>query len=287
MIKRTPPRHMHTLEVANTLGEGVQWRASDSALWWTDIQACRLYRMQWPSQDVTSWRTPERLCSFTFPSDGSNQILAAFESGFAMFEPSTGDTHWLVRPQGLCEGVRLNDGRADPAGRFWAGSMNEIDPEESPDGVLYRLDGNSDAVAVFEGIGISNGLCWSPAGDRMYFADTAKQLVYFADYDLGTGSPGQLQPWLNISDGAPDGAVTDAAGNLWIAIWGGSRVDCFSPAGELLESVALPVPQPTCPAFGGPDNELLFVTSARDGLSTDQLERHPQSGGLFIYHCPP
>jgi L-arabinonolactonase len=280
------PRHLDTIEVTNTLGEGILWRASDSSVWWTDIQACRLYRMRWPSKDVESWPTPERLCSFACPDDDSDRMLAAFEGGFATFEPSTGDLRWLDKPDGLGGGVRMNDGRMDPAGRFWAGSMNEDAPAENPTGVLYRLDANTRATAVVRNVGISNGLCWSPDGGHMYFADTIKNAVYRADYDLETGSPGPLQPWLEITDGAPDGAVTDSRGNLWIAIWGGSRVDCYSPAGQKLDSITLPVPQPTCPAFGGPDDTLMFITSARDGLSKDMLTQHPQSGAVFVYELP-
>ncbi len=277
------PRHLDTIEVANTLGEGVLWRARDSSVWWTDIQACRVYRMRWPSKDIESWPTPERLGSFAFPDDDSETMVAAFESGFAMFEPATGNLRWLDKPAGLGGSVRLNDGRMDPAGRFWAGSMNEENPVDDPRGILYRLETDSPAKAIVPNVGISNGLCWSPSGDRMYFADSSRNVVYRSDYDVETGSPGPLQPWLNITDGAPDGAVTDSLGNLWIAIWGGSRIDGYSPTGQNFQSILLPVPQPTCPAFGGPDNELMFITSARDGLSAEMLEQYPQSGALFVY----
>jgi L-arabinonolactonase len=280
------PCLLDTIEVGNTLGECVLWRSRESSIWWTDIQAKKVYRMRWPSKEVTSWPTPERLGSFAFPDDDSDRMVAAFESGFAMFEPSTGETRWLDRPAELGGRMRLNDGRADPAGRFWAGSMNEDNPGEEPTGILYRLDANSAARAVVHDIGISNGLCWSPDGDRMYFADSAKKIVYRAEYRLDTGLPGPLQPWLKIPHGAPDGAVTDARGNLWIAIWGGSRVDCYSAAGKKLASIALPTPQPTCLAFGGPDGKLMFITSARDGLSKEMLERYPQSGALFVYTIP-
>lgn len=274
---------MRSIEVANSLGECVLWRDSDATAWWTDIFDRRLYRLDWASQQVTSWETPSRLGCFGFIEGDNDRLLVAFEEGFAVFEPTSADVRWLDKPTGLRPGVRMNDGRVDPAGRFWAGSMNEQDPQADRCGCLYRLDSSGKATSLVDGIGISNAICWSPDAATMYYADTARGLVYCADYDVEQGQPSEFRPFIEISDGAPDGAVTDENANLWIAIWGGSRVDCWSPGGEWLDSIDVPALQPTCPAFGGPDNNLLFVTSATVWLSEAELQKSPSSGALFVY----
>jgi len=136
---------------------------------------------------------------------------------------------------------------------------------------------------VRSGIGIANGLCWAPDGTVIYFADSLAGVVERAPFDVETGRAGVFKAFATVRDRAPDGAVTDAQGNYWCAVWGGARVDGFDAQGQHIASIPVPAPQPTCPAFGGPDHSLLFVTSARIDLDADTLAAFPQSGSLFIF----
>ncbi len=278
-------RLVETIEVANVLGEGVLWRASDETLWWTDIQARRLYRMGWPNKDISIFETPERLGSFGFVAARDDLLIAAFESGFALFHPESAAIHWLARPPELGDGVRLNDGRVDPFGRFWAGSMVErtLADNEKPDGRLYMLDENGRAHARASGVHIANGLCWSPAGDRIYFSDSMRNKIQSAPFDEAGAGDIAFTPFARTEDGSPDGAVTDRDGRYWSALWGGARVACFSPAGDEVFSLPIDAPQPTCLAFGGANGDLLFVTSARDDMSEAALAASPNSGAVFVF----
>lgn len=278
-------RLIETVETADTLGEGVLWRVSDRSVWWTDIQARRLHRLAWPSLALETYTTPERLGSFGFVAGRDDLLIAAFESGFAVYAPESGHVTWLYRPAGLGPGVRLNDGRTDPQGRFWAGSMMErpVEEGEQPGGALYRLSAEGQAEAMLRGIRISNGLCWSAEGDRIYFADSPLGEIRSAPFDANSGTFGEFETFARFKGEAPDGAVTDAEGCVWTALWGGGRVARISPAGEEIASVEIDAPQPTCPAFGGPDANLLFVVSARDGLTAEQLKAQPLSGALFVF----
>ncbi|RFB04584.1 SMP-30/gluconolactonase/LRE family protein [Parvularcula marina] len=280
---------IEVIDVGNELGEGVLWRASDQTVWWADILSMRLYRFNWDDHGVTSFRTPARLTAFSFVEGTDAVLLAAFDEGLAYFEPETGRTEWLDRPDALAgKGVRLNDGRTDPQGRFWVGSMVEGQNEggELASGTLYRVDVDEKLVPVMGGIRISNGLAWSPDGSELYFADSPTGKVSRASFNKATGEPGPFADWLSIEDASPDGGMTDAEGYYWSALWGGSRVHRYSPSGELELSLKISCPQPTCVAFGGPRLDHLIITSARTELSDDVLSEHPLSGGLYIFETP-
>lgn len=265
------------IDVANTLGEGVVWRASDQTVWWTDIQERRMFRLTWPAGSVQSFGLAERLGSFGLVEGDDRRFVCAFESGFALFEPETGKIDWLARPPELeAHNVRLNDGKVGPDGSFWAGSMHEGDGETPCETGFYRLAGASGARLEIPGLGIPNGLAWSPSGNAMYYADTVEGVIRRRDEKGGSSVFAKPQA------GAPDGATVDSEGRYWSALWGGGRLAVYSPDGDALSAVELPAPQPTCPAFGGPDMNLIFVTSAREGLDGQSLSAFPKSGGLFV-----
>lgn len=278
-------RLVETIGVANILGEGVLWRASDETLWWTDIHAKKLFHLHWRSHRVTSFDLPERLCSFGFVAGRDDLLIAAFESGFAILKPESAGVYWLARPAELGDGVRLNDGRVDPFGRFWAGAMVERDlrDNETPHARLYMLDGEGKSHIRAGGVHISNGLCWSPSGDRVYYSDSMRNEIRSARFNRDGKDALSFQRFAKTRKGSPDGAVTDCEGRYWSALWGGSRVACFTPAGEEVYTLPIDAPQPTCPAFGGPKGNLLFVTSARDGLSEAALAASPTSGAVFVF----
>lgn len=268
-----------TLEVNNVLGEGVIWDNRTQLLWWTDIQSSLLY--SWSFDDkLTQYPLPERLGSFGLTADPL-QFICAFESGFAFFAPTQQSIEWVckIEPANPC--TRLNDGRVDRQGNFWAGSMNE----ESSDRIaaLYRLSQDGPQL-MLDDIYISNSLCWNKAGNRMYYADSPSRCIRQYSFDSNNGELGERQDFAHTERGAfPDGACVDAQDNLWSAQWGAGKVRCYSPKGEQISEVNVPCPQPSCVTFGGPDMAHIFVTSAREGLSEQQLSQSPESGNLFIY----
>jgi len=279
-----PPRLIETIDVGDALGEGVLWRSSDSSVWWTDIVGRRVHRMSWPGLKLETFETPERLGSFAFVAGADEVMVAAFETGFALYRPRSGDVGWLSALFTPGAGVRLNDGRVDPAGRFWSGSMVESEGVDPASGALYRVDESGAASHVRDGLRIANGICWSVDGTRMHYADSAARTLYVAPYDAATGAVGNAEVFARTPDGAfPDGAVMDARDVLWTALWGGGAVACFDPAGRRVGDIDIPATQPSCPGFGGDALDVLFVTSARDGMDAAALAEDSAAGHLFIF----
>lgn len=275
---------IQTLDVKNVLGEGVLWHAASQSLWWTDIHGQLLYRLDWQKQIVSHWTLPEGLTAFTVLSTKPVKILGSFKSGFAYYWPQSGHIEWLARPEAHIEGNRFNDGRLDRQGRFWAATMVE-DDQGQPRGVLYRLDGK-DCVAQIDNLRIPNALCWSSDSKRMYHTDSPSKTIWRYDFDPQSGEVGQGRHFATVPQGEPDGAIIDADDHLICALWGGKALARFAPDGELESIHPLPVSQPTCVALGGPDMNLLFVTSATDGLSEEQLATEPLAGSLLVYESP-
>jgi sugar lactone lactonase YvrE len=273
---------MDTIHVGNTLGEGVIWDIETQSLWWTDIHAKHLYCYDWQAKAVEHFATPERLCSFGFVK-GSRALIAAFESGFALYDPRSASLDWFARPKPDKPGTRFNDGRVDRQGRFWAGTMAESEANRGH-AHLYSVDGAGRLVRRESGIMISNGICWSPDSRRFYFADSQRGAIYVYDFVAADGAISNRRVFARASDGAhPDGANVDNEGFLWSAHWGAARVVRYAPDGSIDRVLEVPTRQPTCVAFGGPDLNILFVTSARDGLTPEELEAQPSAGDVFVY----
>ena len=278
------PQLIDIIAVGNTLGEGVQWDDEAESLWWTDIQSRLLYRYHLPSGRLSTFPTPERLCSFGFVENSTN-LIVAFERGFALYNPVSGDTRWLARPDAVGHGVRFNDGKVDCLGRFWAGTMVEDDdPLNRPEGILYSFNNNFELYQHETGIGISNGICWSPDSTRLYFADSARRIIYSYDFERNSGMLDKRRIFVETGHGAfPDGAEIDSDGCLWSAHWGAGRIVRYTPSGKTDAVLTLPVSQPTCVTFGGHGYELLFITSAREGLGENILNEQPLDGNVFVF----
>ena len=266
---------------ANTLGEGPLWNDRDGKLWWTDIHESRLHRYDPDSGAVETFETPERLCSYAFLPDKGDRILAAFETGLAYYDVATKTADWIARPeQGT--GRRFNDGRTDRQGRFWVGTLVEDAAKAgAASGSLFRFDGK--LAPQFGGVTISNSLCASPDGRTLYFTDTPTKVILAFDLDPETGAISGKRVFAEVTEGYPDGAVTDSEGCLWSARWGAGEVVRHAPDGEVMSRLKVPAKQSTCVAFGGPDLKTLFVTSAREGYDAAALAEDPQAGNLFVY----
>jgi len=195
--------------------------------------------------------------------------------------PATGHTTPIVTPEPERTENRFNAGKTDRQGRFWAGSMH--DPETEPTGSLYRLDGDLSCRRVVEGLVCPNALGWSPDGRTMYHADTCYRTVWAWDFDPDRGDIAKRRLFVQVpaADGAPDGATVDAEGFVWLAHWDGWRITRYDPTGRGDRVVRLPVQRPTCPAFGGPGLDVLYVTSASINHTEAEHVRQPWAGGLL------
>jgi sugar lactone lactonase YvrE len=270
------------ISVGNTLGEGILWDPAGQRAWWSDIQERRLFRYDPRSRALDTFALPERLCSFGF-IQGSDKLVAAFESGFAHYHPESGQLQWVSRPRHDADNARFNDGRVDRQGRFWAGSMVEGEGEGEAVGKLYCLEG-SDVKVCLTGISISNSICFSPDGKHLYFADSPRRMILRYDIDPARGTISNRHVFAKTPEGAfPDGANVDAEGHLWSAHWGAGRVVRYAPDGTINAIVEIPTTQVTCVAFGGAALDLLFVTSAKEGMSAATLKEQVNAGDVFVY----
>ena len=269
------------LPVSTLLGEGILWDSRRQRLWWTDIQGRRLFRYDWARGDIHRLEMPERVGSFGLAA-GSERLITAFESGFAWYDPGDHSVAWLARPEGLHPAVRFNDGRVDRQGRFWSGTMVEGDQPGVSAG-LYSFDRRYGVRRQLGDVRISNSLCLSPDGRRLYFADSPTRTIRVFELEP-EGALGPSRVFAQTPVGAdPDGATIDADGCLWSAHWGAGCVVRYTPEGQIDRTLRVPASQPTCVCFGGPELDVLCVTTARIGLSEASLSTEPNAGDVFLY----
>jgi L-arabinonolactonase len=212
----------------------------------------------------------------------SGGFVAALASGFALIAPD-GACRTVAAVAGDPARVRLNDGKCDRRGRFWAGSLDMSGTE--PLGALYRLDPDFACASVAQGVTCANSLAFSPDDRTLYFADSPARAICAYAFDIGSGELGPRRVFADTSalSGVPDGSTVDAEGFLWNAMWDGWRLVRYAPDGRVDRIVPLPVQRPTCCAFGGPKLETLFVTSARASLEPQSLAAQPLAGSVLAF----
>jgi L-arabinonolactonase len=267
------------LDAHNTLGEGILWNDLTSRLFWTDIESSELWSLHPATGSVQRWPLPERLCSLALTRD-DNRLLLGLASGLAFFDLASGTLERLHDVEAQLPTTRLNDGRVDRQGRFVFGMFNQAEIPKLPIGGFYRLNRDLSLERLPLGdVAIANSICFSPDGATMYYADSATREIRCCDYDPATGAIGRLRVFAaaDAAAGDPDGSTIDADGYLWSARWGAGQVVRFAPDGRVDRILALPAMQPTCLAFGGPELDVLYVTSASVGLQ----DARPDDGGLF------
>jgi sugar lactone lactonase YvrE len=269
------------VDARNTTGESPLWSARDAALYWVDIPAGQILRWLPTNGERRSWKLPVAVGSIGLAERGG--LVVAMRTGFHLFDLETERLTFLCHPEPDIATNRLNDGKVSPEGRFWAGTMDER-PEKEPIGSLYRLDADHRCTRMATDVKVSNGLAWSPDGRTMYHSDSRGGAIFRYAYDPETGSIGKREQFVSMQSewGRPDGGATDEEGCYWGCGIAAGRVNRFSPAGELIEYVAMPVTHPTMPCFGGPDGRTLYVTSLRENLSDAELARTPLAGGVFM-----
>jgi D-xylonolactonase len=257
------------------LGEGPCWDESGRLLW-VDIVGQHVHIYDPAKREHFQLETKLPV-SFVFPYS-TDELIVGLADG--VYRLTVGDNRYIpVATLNLPESHRLNDGKFDPSGRLWVGTINTSE-EPSETAALYRLE--PDGLAEVEsGFVNANGKAWSPDCAIMYHADTARGIIWQYDYDNETAGLSNKKVFFNLEGDSPDGLAVDEAGNIFAAIYGGSCVKVFSRRGERVETIDLPVPNVTSCAFGGEDLRTLYITTAYDGMDEAALEAAPFSGHIL------
>ena len=272
---------------AATLGESPFWHPGEQVLYYADIVGRRAQRFDPKSGDLRHWAFDSDVACLAPRLDGS--LLVGMRDGLWTVDPRSGERSRLAEPPYDPAKERFNDGKCDPQGRFWVGTIYE--PREPAlgslncfaDGILTRRLG---------GVTTLNGLAWSPSGTTMYWSDTRIATIFAADFEPSSGALSRQRVFANFPPktdgqdldsygGRPDGAAVDAEGCYWAAMFEGQRVVRLSPAGELLREIVLPVRCPTMPCFGGPDLRTLYITTSRENRPAGELIEQPYAGCVF------
>jgi sugar lactone lactonase YvrE len=278
-VTSVEPELTFEIETHLKLGESLYWAAEEKALYFVDITAPALFRLDTVTRDLKRWAMPSDIGSFGMGRDG--RLAVALRDGVYWFDPKTEHLDLLVRPEPDRPMNRLNDGKVGPDGCFWVGSMDDR-PEKEKTGALYRIDIGGQCTRMLDGLIISNGLAWTPDGRTMYHADSRGPFAQAFDFDPHTGalSRQRILRVLPEAEGRPDGAACDAEGFYWVAGVTAGCINRIAPDGRLDRTIKLPpsIPAPTMPCFGGADMKTLYVTSLAktvDGVT------HP--GRLFSF----
>lgn len=266
------------LDAKAIVGEGPVWDHRQALLYWVDIMHGHLHVYD-PQTNKDVVHEIGQYIGAAVPRENGGLVMA-LQHGFAFYDTSSENLEMIHDPEQHMPGNRFNDGKCDPAGRFWAGTM-EIE-EQNPTGSLYYLNPDLHVQKKLSNIHISNGLAWSGDHAKMYFIDTLTYKVQCFAYEITTGEIQYERDVVKIDRkkmGAPDGMTIDAEDNLWVAMYDGGKVCCFDPdTGTLLEQIAVPAKKSSSCAFGGENLDTLFITSI--GRDTD-AQTDPYAGGLF------
>jgi sugar lactone lactonase YvrE len=261
------------------LGESPLWDEHAQCLYWLDIRRPALRRLCPATGQVESWPLPGLAGSIALTDD--HRLLVALPEKIVVCDPANGEMTAFVEPPTQLDGHRFNDGRCDARGRFWVGSMHNV--TRAPEGVLYCLEGSGPLVPVRTGVCIPNSLAFSPDGRTMYFADSLRYSIFAYDYDLATGAMGNERVFAaSTAPAFADGSAVDAEGFLWNAQFNGGQLVRYAPDGRIDLVLPLPVQRPTCCAFGGPDLDLLYITTASQNMSEADLQAEPLAGALLV-----
>lgn len=268
-------------QIPAQLGEGPLWVAAENALYWVDIIGKQVHCLTPDSGERRTWTFDQPVTSLAVrQSDG---FVATARDGFVTIDFATETVTSIVLPEANLPGNRFNDGKVDGNGRYWAGTMD--DSHKQATGSLYRLDPDLTVHKMDSPYIISNGPAFSAVGRTLYHTDTVKKTIFAFDLHED-GSIDGKRPFIQLTDpaeGHPDGMTMDSENCLWLAHYGGARLTRYSPAGEVLQVVPLPVPNVTSCTFGGSNLDTLYITTACQEMSPAELEQYPLAGSLFAY----
>ncbi len=263
------------------VGEGPIWDADANVLWWVDIMSSELYAYDPQTGENREWNVGQHVGTVVQRASGG--LMLALRDGFAAFDPDSGKLEMLADPEAHLPGNRFNDGKCDPGGRFWAGTMAYED--HSDQGSVYRMDIDHSVHKMIENIGVSNGIIWSLDAKTMYYTDSLDYAIRAYDYDVGTGGISNERIIIDFPQemGIADGFTIDEEGMLWVAHFGSSRVRRWNPdTAAVLAEIELPTASITACAFGGPNLDQLYITCAMLGMSDAEKAQQPHAGGLFV-----
>ena len=267
------------------VGESAIWHEVEPALYWVDIEGLTVNRLHAASGKFSSWKMGSNPSALAI--DDNNFLVVATRERLLRLNTTDGAETPIADAPYDTSKVRFNDGRVDPAGRFWIGTMYE--PRDQPAAEMYVLARDNLRCAWRGGMTNSNGLAWSLDGRTMFHADTTSHRIDCYDFDVATGEHSNRRTILTFPTdktapdygGRPDGATMDAEGMYWVAMFEGGRVLRISPAGEILREIKLPVRCPTSVCFGGPDLRTLYITSASQGRSSEEIAQYPHTGKVL------
>ena len=265
-------------EQADFLGESPVWCDREQALYWVDVRTKLIRRYAHATGKIDTWPMPEMVGSIALREKGG--LVVALATAICFFDPKTGSLERIAAPEAHIPNRRFNDGKCDRQGRFWVGTMHDITRET--EGTMYRFDHDRSCVPIFGGVRCPNGLCFSPDGRTMYYADTPTRRLEAFDYDPATGNATNRREMARLPDTmGPDGSTVDAEGFVWNAQYDGWRLARYAPDGRLDRYVELPLQRPTSCAFGGPNRDILYVTTATQWLKSEELTAQPLAGALL------
>jgi len=268
------------LDARAVLAEGPWWDAESRLLYWVDIEGRRVHAYDPESGADGSIDVGDK--PGTVVGRRSGGLVVALSSGLALADMETGVSIPFVDPEPGKAGNRLNDGKCDPSGRLWVGSMS--DSAQGREGALYRVGADLSISRMLDDVGVSNGIGWSPDGGVMYYIDTPTGKIDAFDFDAESGSISRRRTVVDIprSMGFPDGMTVDAEGMLWVALWMGWGLGRWDPSdGRLLEKIEVPAARTTSCCFGGPSLDTLYITTAAPG--GEGAEGQDRAGGIFAY----
>jgi sugar lactone lactonase YvrE len=266
------------LDAGATLGEGPVWDATAEELLWVDCAEGTVHRLDPRTGTDRAVDVGQRVGSVALRRQRG--LVMAAGDGFCFLDESTAGVEPVAAVRPAPAPYLMNDGACDVTGRFWAGTASR---DERPTAGLYRLDAGRAVTRAVSGIQMSNGLGWSPDNTRMYYVDSRAEGLDVFDFSADDGTLGQRRRLVDIdaNEGIPDGLAVDSQGCIWLALWGPGRIHRYTPRGELDRVVAVPANRTTSCAFGGPDLDVLFITSASVGLSPGQRRQQPHAGAVF------
>lgn len=271
------------LDCRHNLGECILWDDREQMLVWVDIHAGNIWRWTGQVEDApVAYAAGERVGAIGLRGQGA--LVLALENGFALLDSFGGKPRPVADVEKDLPSTRLNDGRTDRQGRFVCGGMDEAARQQAIS-ALYSLDGGGTVRRILGGIACANSICWSPDGRIMYFTDMPSRRIEAFDYDFEEGSLSNRRLFADLASepGLADGSIVDAEGYLWNAQWGGGKIMRYAPDGAVADEIHLPVSNPTCLTFGGPELDTLYITTAWFGLSEGQRKEQPFAGGIFAF----
>jgi sugar lactone lactonase YvrE len=269
----------NVLEVRARLGEGAMWDFKQQLLYWVDIYNHRVHRFSPTTGKDEYFDVGDVVGAIALAGD--NKLIIALRHQLAFLDTQTGVVTSIIEIEVDQENNRFNDGKCDPQGRFWFGSMSS----EANQAQLYRYDQDGSLHIMETGLTISNGLGWSPDQKTFYLTDSPEQKIFAYDFNSTTGSISNRRTVVDLTDESfnPDGLTIDSQGYIWSAMWNGGCIIRFNPSGEEVARIQLPVPLVTSCTFGGENLQTLYITTASVGLQQDEIDKYYYSGDVFAF----